>query len=261
MGAAVVGVEAPGRGHPGRAVMASGAGERVADLGAPRGARAGSHRGRGTVGRGGAARLPRPCARRAGRARQRRATGASTRRRAPARLVRASAAIAIATAQSVEAERLRTRCAPSRARALGARAARRDAAGARRAQGDARRRRQTRDADGATERSIEAALARSTSRSATSRRLITELRPAALDELGLAPALEALLERRRRDVGRRRGRTRLRPGLDGTQDAARPESRARVYRLVQEALTNAIKHAGAEHVAVEVDEADGGDQA
>jgi signal transduction histidine kinase len=83
------------------------------------------------------------------------------------------------------------------------------------------------------------------------RSLITELRPAALDELGLGPALEALLER-----------TRVAHGLviDGTVELAEdgeplrldPEIETVVYRVVQESLTNAARHADAEYVAVEV---------
>ena len=64
----------------------------------------------------------------------------------------ASAAIAIATAQSVEAERLRhsIRASEARAQALGARAARRDAPGARGAQDDARGGAQGADAERVT---------------------------------------------------------------------------------------------------------------
>jgi len=83
--------------------------------------------------------------------------------------------------------------------------------------------------------------------------LITELRPAALDEIGLTPALESLLERIRSvhglDVAARldldyqagRSTTRLQPDIERT-----------AYRLVQEALTNVAKHSGASkaHVAV-----------
>jgi signal transduction histidine kinase len=83
------------------------------------------------------------------------------------------------------------------------------------------------------------------------RSLITELRPAALDELGLRPALEALFER-----------TRVAHGLviDGTVELTEdgeplrldPEIETVVYRVVQESLTNAARHADADYVAVEV---------
>ena len=76
--------------------------------------------------------------------------------------------------------------------------------------------------------------------------LIAELRPAALDEIGLVPALRALAERKGRegsfeiDILARLG------GTDGARLPAELEST--VYRLVQEALNNAVKHAGAHRV-------------
>jgi signal transduction histidine kinase len=81
--------------------------------------------------------------------------------------------------------------------------------------------------------------------------LITELRPAALDELGVAPALDALIARTR--------------SVTGLEIEARLEVPARlevepstaIYRLVQEALTNAVKHAQAQRAQVEVRENDG----
>jgi signal transduction histidine kinase len=89
------------------------------------------------------------------------------------------------------------------------------------------------------------------------RTIITELRPAALDELGLETALEALLERHREQSGLEveadlslaasvTGKTRQYPELEST-----------AYRLVQEALTNVVKHSRAETVRVTVREAGG----
>jgi signal transduction histidine kinase len=88
------------------------------------------------------------------------------------------------------------------------------------------------------------------------RGLITELRPAALDELGLEAALDALLDRHRRhgsftlasDLSLRD------PTACGSRRERELESTA--YRLVQEALTNIEKHAGAEHVGVSALESD-----
>jgi two-component system, NarL family, sensor histidine kinase DevS len=83
--------------------------------------------------------------------------------------------------------------------------------------------------------------------------LITELRPAALDELGLRPAIEALAERIRTtsglevelDIGLRGGGgaapSRLAPAIENT-----------AYRLVQEALNNTVKHARAERVDIAI---------
>lgn len=87
------------------------------------------------------------------------------------------------------------------------------------------------------------------------RHLITELRPAALDELGLAAALEALARR-----------AQAIDGLDvqvqvelGQQDGRRldAELESTVYRIVQEALTNVSRHAEATKAVVSVTESGG----
>jgi two-component system, NarL family, sensor histidine kinase DevS len=78
------------------------------------------------------------------------------------------------------------------------------------------------------------------------RTLITELRPAALDEIGLAPAIESLGERLAAVEGLD---VDLSIDLAGRLD---PELETVVYRLVQEALTNVAKHAGAERASVRV---------
>ena len=87
--------------------------------------------------------------------------------------------------------------------------------------------------------------------------LITELRPAALDELGVAPALEALFARVRATSGLEiDARVRLAFSEGRTATRLEGEIESAVYRLVQEGLTNVIKHAGAERVSVEVMEED-----
>jgi len=90
------------------------------------------------------------------------------------------------------------------------------------------------------------------------RTLITELRPAALDELGLQPALESLADR----VAAVEGivvSTDVALDDDATGEAGRlaPELETALYRLVQEALTNVVKHARAERVEVTVRTRDG----
>jgi signal transduction histidine kinase len=103
------------------------------------------------------------------------------------------------------------------------------------------------------------------------RHLITELRPAALDDLGLASALEALARRAQAidglevsteiDLG-------AEAGVDGVpQDVAAaqtggerrldPELESTIYRVVQEALTNVSRHAQASRAVVSVREHDG----
>lgn len=87
--------------------------------------------------------------------------------------------------------------------------------------------------------------------------LITELRPAALDDIGLEPALRSLFERTLEahgvtvaaeidlDVEAGRSASRLEPEIEGT-----------VYRLVQEALSNTAKHGETDRATVRVSEQD-----
>jgi signal transduction histidine kinase len=84
------------------------------------------------------------------------------------------------------------------------------------------------------------------------RALITDLRPAALDELGVHAALEGLAERSTRhglevDVSVELA---FEQGSASTRHA--PELETAVYRIVQEALTNASKHGGAKRAVVEI---------
>jgi signal transduction histidine kinase len=79
------------------------------------------------------------------------------------------------------------------------------------------------------------------------RGVISDLRPAALDELGLQAALRTLAEQMSLTYG-------LRASLDLDLGDRRlePELETLAYRIVQEALTNVAKHAGAEHVWIEL---------
>ncbi len=84
------------------------------------------------------------------------------------------------------------------------------------------------------------------------RSLITELRPAALDELGLGAAIEGLAENHAATTGLE---THVNLGLARKYGESRHLNReveSSVYRLVQEALTNVAKHAEAESVWIEV---------
>jgi signal transduction histidine kinase len=78
------------------------------------------------------------------------------------------------------------------------------------------------------------------------RTLITELRPAALDEIGLAPAIESLAQRLAAVEGLE---VRTEVEVGGRLDA---DLETTVYRIVQEALTNIAKHARAECVRIHV---------
>jgi signal transduction histidine kinase len=86
------------------------------------------------------------------------------------------------------------------------------------------------------------------------RALITDLRPASLDELGAAAAIHALAERTERhgievdvsiDLAYEHG---------CGQARHTPELETAMYRIVQEALTNATKHGKAKRAVVEIHE-------
>jgi signal transduction histidine kinase len=80
------------------------------------------------------------------------------------------------------------------------------------------------------------------------RGLIAELRPAALDQLGLEPALTSLVQRTAITSG-----LEVQTTVDLPDDLRPPpETETTVYRIVQESLTNVAKHARAEGVEVEV---------
>jgi signal transduction histidine kinase len=76
------------------------------------------------------------------------------------------------------------------------------------------------------------------------RDLIAELRPAALDDLGLGPAIESLVKRQAA-IGGFAAQVEL--GLEGRERLPRDTETA-IYRIAQEALSNAVKHAGARQV-------------
>jgi signal transduction histidine kinase len=166
----------------------------------------------------------------------------------------ASAAIAIATAQSVEAERLRHSIrASEQERKRWARELHdetlQDLGAMKMGLETARAAGRSELLDESVERAVEQLDL--TIRGLQS--LITELRPAALDELGLRPALETLVQRTRATSGIDVELQVELGGLDGPrQTRLDAEVATTVYRLVQESLTNAVKHSGADRVSVEV---------
>ena len=90
------------------------------------------------------------------------------------------------------------------------------------------------------------------------RHLITELRPAALDELGLRAPLEALAERTRTLTGLAVDvQVSLRYADGEVRTRLLPDIEVAVYRVVQEALTNVGRHSGADWARVDVVESDG----
>jgi signal transduction histidine kinase len=83
------------------------------------------------------------------------------------------------------------------------------------------------------------------------RRLVHDLRPPALDDLGFARALEEQVARFRTDD--------LAVDLDlGPLPPLPPATEVAAYRIVSEALSNVVRHARARHVVVAVSAQDGG---
>jgi signal transduction histidine kinase len=84
------------------------------------------------------------------------------------------------------------------------------------------------------------------------RRLAVELRPSALDDFGLASAVERLADSFREHSG-------LRVDLEAQLGAERlpREVETALYRIIQEALTNIVKHAEASRVSIVLTHRDG----
>lgn len=82
------------------------------------------------------------------------------------------------------------------------------------------------------------------------RDLIAELRPAALDDLGLGPAIDSLAKRQAAIGG-------FSASVEvelSTEQRLHPDAETAIYRIVQEALSNVVKHAQANSVRLRVSE-------
>jgi signal transduction histidine kinase len=78
--------------------------------------------------------------------------------------------------------------------------------------------------------------------------MIYDLRPEVLDQLGLVPAMRSYVRSR---LEAENVKTQLRfVGLD--QERLSPEVEITLFRIVQEAVTNIIRHSGASEVDIEV---------
>ncbi|MEE8472791.1 MAG: sensor histidine kinase [Dehalococcoidia bacterium] len=84
------------------------------------------------------------------------------------------------------------------------------------------------------------------------RRLALELRPSALDELGLVPALRAYIKEY---TGKFHIKVELR--VAGLKERLADHIEVALYRVVQEALTNVAKHSGATSVNISMSRDDG----
>ena len=165
----------------------------------------------------------------------------------------ASAATAVALAQSVESDRVRSLMMAAEAeRGRWARELHDETlqglgalhlllAAARR-RGDARQ----------TELAVDEAIAHIQQEIENLHAIITDLRPAALDQLGLRPALEALVESRSAHGTLTIAAALTLPGPADGDERLTPEVESTIYRLVQEALTNVVKHANARHAQVTI---------
>jgi signal transduction histidine kinase len=163
--------------------------------------------------------------------------------------VAASAATAVATARSVAAARLRLSVeAADQARARWARELHDETlqglTGARMVLSGG----MAREDPEALRRAAEAADAYLAEETRKLRDLIAELRPAALDDLGLGPAIESLAKRQAAIGG---FSVELDVELESDRRLDRDTETA-IYRIVQEALSNAVKHAQAQEVSLRV---------
>jgi two-component system, NarL family, sensor histidine kinase UhpB len=83
------------------------------------------------------------------------------------------------------------------------------------------------------------------------RKTLAYLRPQEIDDLGLLQSLEGLVAGHNESSA---GRTRYMIEASGDVQQLRAETNAHVYRIIQEALNNASKHANARHVKVKLNQ-------
>ena len=84
------------------------------------------------------------------------------------------------------------------------------------------------------------------------RRLVVDLRPAALDDLGLVPAIRAFAGSRLEEEG-----VRLEMPVAGLAGRLEPAFETCLFRVAQEAVTNIVRHSGANSVRIELKREDG----
>ena len=104
---------------------------------------------------------------------------------------------------------------------------------------------------------VENAIGRLGDMSGSLRGLISDLRPALLDQLGLIPALEAMVQRVAGDHSLEVD-IEVDLAFEGGRkpDRLSPELELAAYRVVQEGLTNVVKHSGADRAEIRVVERD-----
>jgi signal transduction histidine kinase len=109
----------------------------------------------------------------------------------------------------------------------------------------------------ATQELIQRAIAELERQAERLRSLIVDLRPMALDQLGIAAAIEALADRVERPKLEVVTRIELAASEDRRPARFEAERETAIYRIVEAALDNAVKHAQASRVVVEVVEDEG----
>jgi two-component system sensor histidine kinase UhpB len=102
--------------------------------------------------------------------------------------------------------------------------------------------------EGPQSRAVSAIIRHTDHLHAVVRDLVRELRPIALDDLGLQAALEHYLDH----CQQRMPRVRMAIALDGDLDTLGELLNLAIYRLTQEALTNVSRHAQAGHVSIRI---------
>ncbi len=103
-------------------------------------------------------------------------------------------------------------------------------------------------------RDVSTMLERTDALQQTNRRVLQRLSPAGLQELGLAPTLEALADMWRKQ----QPETSLALAISGPFDDLDATTVLTIYRVVQEGLTNAYRHAGASRIVAGVSRTDAG---
>ena len=99
--------------------------------------------------------------------------------------------------------------------------------------------------DEGVQQSIAASIERTDAAIRATRRLCSDLRPSLLDHMGLWPAIEWLVE----DLAGRAGIQAI-ARLDEGREVREPERATAIFRIVQEAVTNVVRHAGASNLRV-----------
>jgi signal transduction histidine kinase len=113
------------------------------------------------------------------------------------------------------------------------------------------------DSEQGTREGVESAIDQIREEAAKLRALIAELRPAALDEIGLRAAVESLVERTASTQGLEITTEISLSSDDEGAPRLAPEVESTAYRIVQEGLANVGKHAAATTVAIRMAEIDG----